>query len=114
MLIQILTIPSNSKLHNLLSLVAKDLKIAPSPEMSESSLLLQHQKLILEHFGHKNTVVLPEDVIQHLLLRVCTLTFLYLSTKFSRFSRQVIPKNTQNWFPFYLSSQPIPLNLHST
>ena len=88
----------DSKLHNLLSLAAKDLEIIPSPELSGSNLLLQHQKLILEHFGHKNTTILPGDVIQCLLLRVHTLTFLSLSTKFSRFSRQVFPRNTQNWF----------------
>ena len=32
--------------------------------------MVQHQKLMLEHFGHKHMAVLPEDVIQHLLLGV--------------------------------------------
>ena len=63
-------LPPNSKLHNLLSLAAKDIKITPSPQDSGSHLILQHQKLMLDHFGHKHQTVLPEDVIQHLLLRV--------------------------------------------
>ena len=58
------------KLHNLLSLAVKDVEIAPAPETTGSSLLVQHQKLIMEHFGHKKTAVLPEDVIQRLLLGV--------------------------------------------
>ena len=37
------------------------------------NLLVQHQKLMLEHFGHKETAVLPEDVIHCLLLGVSTL-----------------------------------------
>ena len=63
-------LPPDLKLHNLLSLAVKDLKIAPASETTGSSLLVQHQKLIMEHFGHKKTAVLPEDVIQRLLLGV--------------------------------------------
>ena len=69
-LISILALPPDAKFHNLLSLAAKDLVITPDPEETGSSLLVQHQKLILEHFGHKETAVLPEDVIQRLLLGV--------------------------------------------
>ena len=63
-------LPPDSKLHNLLSLAAKDAEIAPSPQDSGSHLILQHQKLMLDHFGHKHHAVLPEDVIQCLLLGV--------------------------------------------
>ena len=63
-------LPPDSKLHNLLSLAAKDLEIALAPETAGSSLLIQHQKLIMEHFSHKDTAGLPEDVIQRLLLGV--------------------------------------------
>ena len=65
------------KLHNLLSLTVKDLEIAPCPETSGSNLLLQHQKLVLDHFDHKNTAVLPEDVIQRLLHGVNILKVLF-------------------------------------
>ena len=44
--------------------------ITPDPEETGSNLLVQRQKLMLEHFGHKETAVLPEDVTQHLLLQV--------------------------------------------
>ena len=63
-------LPPDARLHNLLSLAAKDVVIADPPEMAGSNLLVQHQKLMLEHFGHKHTAVLPEDVIQRLLLGV--------------------------------------------
>ena len=63
-------LPPDSKLHNLLSLAAKDVEITPSPQDSRSHLILQHQKLMLDHFGHKHHAVLPEDVIQCLLLGV--------------------------------------------
>ena len=63
-------LPPDSKLHNLLSLAAKDVEITPSPQDSGSHLILQHQKLMLDHFGHKHHAVLLEDVIQRLLLGV--------------------------------------------
>ena len=63
-------LPPDSKLHNLLSLATKDVEITPSPQDSGSHLILQHQKLMLDHFGHKHHAVLPEDVIQWLLLGV--------------------------------------------
>ena len=66
----LLALPPDAKLHNLLSLAAKDAVIADPPETTGSNLLMQHQKLMLEHFGHKHTAVLPEDVIQRLLLGV--------------------------------------------
>ena len=44
--------------------------IADPPETTGASLLVQHQHLLLEHYGHKSTAVLPDDVIQRLLLRV--------------------------------------------
>ena len=65
-------LPPGSKLHNLLSMAAKDVEIAPSPQDTGSHLILQHQKLMLDHFGHKHHAVLPEDVIQRLLLGVRT------------------------------------------
>ena len=73
---EFLALPPNAKLHNLLSLAAKDLAITPSPEEMGASLLVQHQKLMLEHFGHKEMAILPEDIIQHLLLGVSSLILL--------------------------------------
>ena len=64
------SLPPDAKLHNLLSLVAKDVAITPSPEETGSSLLVQHQKLMLEHSGYKHTAILPEDIIWCLLLGV--------------------------------------------
>ena len=63
-------LPPEARIHNLLSLAAKDSEIADKPESAGSSLLVQHQKLLLEHFGHKHTAVLPKGVIQRLLLGV--------------------------------------------
>ena len=63
-------LPPEARIHNLLSLAAKDTEITDKPESVGFSLLVQHQKLMLEHFCHKHTAVLPEDVIQHLLLGV--------------------------------------------
>ena len=54
----------------------KGLAITPSPGEIGASLLVQHQKLMLEHFGHKEMAILPEDVIQHLLLGVSSLILL--------------------------------------
>ena len=68
--ISIFSTASDAKLHNLLSLAVKDVAMTPSPEAMGSSLLVQHQKLMLEHFRHKHTAVLPKDVIQCLLLGV--------------------------------------------
>ena len=56
-------LPPEARIHNLLSLAAKDSEITDKPESVGSSLLVQHQKLLLEHFGHKHTAVLPKDVI---------------------------------------------------
>ena len=63
-------LPPEARIHNLLSLAVKDTEITDKPESAGSSLLVQHQKLLLEHFGHKHMAVLPEAVIQHLLLGV--------------------------------------------
>ena len=65
-----LALPDDAKIHNLLSLANKDSEIMDSPETMGSNLLIQHQQLMLEHYGHKHTVVLPDDVIQRLLLGV--------------------------------------------
>ena len=66
-------LPPGAKFHNLLSLAAKDLGIMPDTEETGSNLLVQHQKLMLERFEHKEMAVLPEDVIQCLLLGVSAL-----------------------------------------
>ena len=67
-------LPTDAKLHNLLSLAAKDVAITDPPETTGSSLLVQHQRLMMEHYGHKHMAVLPEDVIQRLLLGVSSQT----------------------------------------
>ena len=67
----------------MLSLASKDAEIADPPEATGASLLVQHQHLLLEHYGHKSMAVLPDDVFQHLLLRVSFLfaimTICYIS-----------------------------------
>ena len=63
-------LPPDSKLHNLLSLASKDVEITPSAQALGLHLILQHQKLMLDHFGLKHHAILLEDVIQHLLLEV--------------------------------------------
>ena len=75
--------PPDAKFHNLLFLVAKDPVITPDPEETGSNLLVQHQKLMLEHFGHKVTGVLPKDVIQHLLLGESILVLAFQSPLFT-------------------------------
>ena len=77
-LLLFLALPPEARIHNLLSLAAKDSEITDKPESAGSSLLVQHQKLLLEHFGHKHTAVLPEDVIQCLLLGVILSSMLIL------------------------------------
>ena len=61
-----------------MSLAAKDSEITDKPESAGSSLLVQCQNLLLEHFGHKYTAVLPKDVIQRLLLGVILFSMLIL------------------------------------
>ena len=46
------------------------MEVAPAAEVMGSYLILQHQHLMLEHFGHKHHAVLLENVIQWLLLGV--------------------------------------------
>ena len=62
-------LPPDSRFHNLLTLASKDIAVAPSAEAG-SNMILQHQKLMLEHFRHKHHSVLPENVILRLLLGV--------------------------------------------
>ena len=63
-------LPLDSRFHNLLTLASKDIAGAPSVEEAGSNMILQHQKLMLEHFGHKHHSVLLKNVIQRLLLGV--------------------------------------------
>ena len=53
-------LPPDSKLHNLLTLAAKDAEIAPSPQDSGSHLILQHQKLMLDHSATSTTLCYPK------------------------------------------------------
>ena len=77
-LLLLLALPQEARIHNLLSLAAKDSEITDKPESAGSSLLVQHQKLLLEHFGHKQMAVLPKDVIKCLLLGVILFSMLIL------------------------------------
>ena len=47
-LLLFLALPLEARIHNLLSLAAKDTEITDKPESVGSSLLVQHQKLLLE------------------------------------------------------------------
>ena len=47
-------LPPDSKLHDLLSLASKDADIVPTAEALGSHLIMQHQKLMLDHFDHKH------------------------------------------------------------
>ena len=73
--------PLEARIHNLLSLAVKDIEITDKPESAGSSLLVQHQNIILEHFGHKHMAVLPEDVIQH--LPFSDINFMFISQQSS-------------------------------
>ena len=77
-LLLFLALPPEARIHNLLSLAAKDSEITDKPESAGSSLLVQHQELLLEQFGHKHTAVLPKDVIQRLLLGIILSSMLIL------------------------------------
>ena len=110
-------LPPDSKLHNLLLLAAKDLEIAPAPETVGSNLLVQHQKLIMEHFRHKNTVVLPEDVIQKLLLGVSNFGILHFCSTFpSAFWSLIIPMISfhflNDYVLYFQSTRTLELALH--
>ena len=84
-----------------MSLAAIDVEITPSPQDSGSHLILQHQKLMLDHFGHKHHAVLPEDVIQHLLLGVRILVPFLVFVSLTTF----LPIHCYQIFPFVLSFQ---------
>ena len=99
-------LPPDSKLHNLLSLVAKNVEIATAPETTRSSLLVQHQKLIMEHFGHKKTAVLPEDVIQRLLIGISRF-WLPFSPPPLKFTPSMLTPNVTQPMIFCTFSRPV-------
>ena len=98
-------LPPDAKLHNLLSLAVKT---------TGSNLILQHQKLMLEHFGHKHTGVLPEDVIQELLLGVSFLiafVFLIFFLSVSGSQQLSLFDSSSNLF-YFQSTHTLELALH--
>ena len=48
----------------------------------------QYQKILLEHYSSDKIAVLPGDVVQKLMLRVCIL-IIYLSRHSTNFNREI-------------------------
>ena len=62
--------PEEECLHDLFSLAAFDLSKLPDVEQTGADIMAKHQRLMLEHWGHKDSAILPDDVVQHILLGV--------------------------------------------
>ena len=66
--------PASSKIKDLITLAWQDVEPTSdeSMEKTSSSLLREHQKLMLQHFGHKDVAILPDHMVQRMLLGVST------------------------------------------
>ena len=71
-------LPTGSKTEDLVTLAGQDVESTSDESMEKagSSLLREHQKLMLQHFGHKEVAILPDHVVQHMLLGVNISNFL--------------------------------------
>ena len=69
-----LALPASSKIEDLITLAGQDVEPTSdeSMEKASSSLLREHQKLMLQHFGHKDVAILPDHIVQCMLLGVST------------------------------------------
>ena len=75
-------LPADSKIEDLLTLTGKEVESVPDKEMERqgSSLLKEHQHLMLQHFGSKEMSILPDHVVHCMLVGVsiylsCSLNF---------------------------------------
>ena len=66
-------LPAGSKIKDLLTLASQDIEPTTNESMQDTStsLLHEHQKLMLQHFGSTETAILPDHVVQCMLLGVC-------------------------------------------
>ena len=78
----LLDFPADSKTEDLLTLTGKEIDSVPDEKMEHqgSSLLKEHQHLMLQHFGSKEMSILPDHVIHRMLVGVsvylrCSLNF---------------------------------------
>ena len=69
-LILISETPEEEHLHDLFSLATFDLSKLLDIEQTGADIMAEHQRLMLEHWGHKDSAVLPDNVVQHILLGV--------------------------------------------
>ena len=69
-----LALLAGSKIEDLITLAGKDIEPISNESMEKtgSSLLREHQKLMLQHFGPKNVANLLDHIVQHMLLGVST------------------------------------------
>ena len=72
----------DSKIEDLLTLAGKEIESVPDEKMEHqgSSLLKEHQCLMLQHFGSKEMSILPDHVLHRMLVGVsiylsCSLNF---------------------------------------
>ena len=65
-------LPTGSKIEDLLTLASQDVEPVTDESMEDkgTSLLHEHQKLMLQHFGNMEMAILPDHIVQHMLLRV--------------------------------------------
>ena len=82
-------------------------------EKTGSSLLREHQKLMLQHFGHKDVAILPDHVVQHMLLGVSLSNFSVFPS-FSNYInfKHLLIKNFDNLFSTLQSTQTLELALN--
>ena len=66
-------LPAGSRIKDLLTLASQDIEPTTDESMHDTgtSLLPEHQKLMLQHFGSIKTAILLDHIIEHMLLGVC-------------------------------------------
>ena len=66
-------LPTGSIIEDLLTLASQAIEPTTDESMQDTgtSLLCEHQKLMLQHFGSTKTAILLDHIIQHMLLWVC-------------------------------------------
>ena len=81
-----LALPAGSKIEDLLTLASQDIEPTTDELMEDRgmSLLSEHQKLMLQHYGNTDMAILPDNIVQCMLLGVSIppLSFVLLSQLF--------------------------------
>ena len=69
-----LALSASSKIEGLITLAGQDVEPTSDESMEKAglSLLREHQKLMLQHFGHKDVAILLDHIVQHMLIGVST------------------------------------------